>query len=205
MMVMMVFLFQPGQLSSQCCLTLHCLQQLRTGQLVPGRGDDGSMVIMLPQHGHCSIQLLLRNRIGPGEDDGGGSFDLVIVELAKVLHVYLYLAGVHNRHGIAQRHFCARHLLGSSDHIRQLAHAGGFNDDPVGVILADDLLQSLAKVAHQRAADTAGVHFGNVDTGLLQKTAVDADLTELIFNQDQLLAGIGLLDHLLDERGFSGA
>ena len=72
------------------------------------------------------------------------------------------------------------------------------------MVLLDNLSQSLAKITHQTAANTAGVHFGDVDTGILQKTAVNTDFTELIFNEHQLLALVGLRDHLFDQGCFAG-
>ena len=68
-----------------------------------------------------------------------------------------------------------------------------------------DLAQGLVKVAHQRAADAAGGHLADLHAGILQEAAVDADLPELVFNEYQLLALIGLAEHLLDERGLTGA
>ena len=68
-----------------------------------------------------------------------------------------------------------------------------------------DLAQGLVKVTHQRAADAAGGHLADLHAGILQETAVDADLAKLVFNEHQLLALIGLAEHLLDERGLTGA
>ena len=50
-----------------------------------------------------------------------------------------------------------------------------------------------------------GVDYFTIHAGILQETAVDADLPELVFNEYQLLALIGLAEHLLDERGLTGA
>ena len=210
--VMLVLLFflrqtlllQLGQFSSQGSLALHGFDQLGTGQVAPRGGDNGRHGIVLPQQRHGSIQLGLGNRIGAGQDDGRGSFDLIVVELAKVLHIELDLAGVGNRHGIAQGHFLTGHLFHSGDHIGQLAHTRGLNDDTVGMILADDLLQRLTKVAHQAAADAAGVHLRDVDTGFLQETTVDADLTELIFDEYQFLPLIAFRDHFFNQSGLAG-
>ena len=160
---------------------------------------------MLPDQGYGSIQLGLGHRVGTGQDDGGSGFDLVIVELTKVLHIDLDLTGIADSHGIAQSHIFVGDLLHSADNIGEFANTGGFDDDPVGIILCDDLLQGLAEVTHQRAADAAGVHLGDIDAGILQEAAVDADLAELIFDEHQLLACIGLLDHLFDEGSLAGS
>ena len=72
------------------------------------------------------------------------------------------------------------------------------------MVLADHLLQSAAKIAYQAAADTTGIHLGNVDTGFLEETTVDTDLAEFVFNENQLLTLVSLGNHLLDEGSFTG-
>ena len=165
-----------------------------TVQLVPGGGDDGGIGVLLPQHGHGGLELLLRQFLGPGEDDGAGGLDLVIVELAEVLHVDLHLGGV--RHGDEavelQLGILGGGILHCHDDVAELAHAGGLNENAVWVKLGGNLLQRLVEVANQGAANAPGGHLGDLDAGFLQKAAVDVDLAELVFNEDQLLAGIGL-------------
>ena len=197
--------FQTGQLRCQRCLAFHGLHQLLAGQLRPGGGDDGSRLVALPQHLNRGIQLGLGNGIGTGQDDGRGGLHLVVVEFSKVFGVNLDLACIHHSHGVAQSYIGTGNLIHGADHIRQLAHTGGLDDNPVGMVLPDDLFQSLSEVTHQRAADAAGVHLGNVDARVLQESAVDADFTEFILNQYQLLALVALGDHLLDQRGLTGA
>ena len=205
MVMVLMLLLQLCQLLGQGRLALQSVKDLLTGELAPGGGDDGGSGIVLSQHGHGGVQLCLGNGIGPGQDDGGSGFDLVVVELAEVLHVDLHLTGVHHCHGIAQGHGFAGDLVHGTDHIGQLAHAGGLNDDPVGIILLDHLGQGLAKVAHQGAADTAGVHLGDVNARILEEAAVNTDLAELVLNEHQFLTLVGLLDHLLDQSGFTGS
>ena len=69
----------------------------------------------------------------------------------------------------------------------------------------DYLMQRLAEVADQRAADAAGVHLVYANARVLHKAAVNADLAELVFDQHDLLAAVGFFDHFLDERGFARA
>ena len=204
-MLMVMFMFQRFQSLSKGVLTLHSCTKLFSCQFTPRRGNQRCIRVMLTKKRNRGIQLCLRNGICTGKDDGGSGFDLIVVELAKVLHVYLDLTCIHNRNRIAKGHFLIRYLLDSSDHIGKLANTGGFDDDTVRVILLNDLSQRLAEITHQRAADTAGVHLRDVDTGILQESAVNADLTELIFDKHQLLALVGFLDHLLDESRFSCA
>jgi hypothetical protein len=204
MVMMVMLLLQLCQLSCKGLLTRHGRQDLLTGQLAPRRGDNGCLCIMLPEHRNGGIQLRLRNQIRTGQNNGGRSLHLIVIELTEVLHIHLDLAGIHHRNGVAKGHILVGDLLNGTNHVGQLAHAGGLDDDPVGVILADDLLQRLTKIAHKGAANAAGIHLGNVDAGILQEAAVNADLTELILNQHQLLSGIGFLNHFLDQRGLTG-
>ena len=208
--MLVVMLLMMGMLQLLHCLfqgilPCHGLQNLLAGQLGPGSGHQGGMGIVLADQLHGSIQLRLRHCIGAGKDDGFGGFNLIIVELAKVFHIYLNLADIRNRHGAAQHHIFVGHLFHRRDHIAELAHAGGLDHDPVGVILLDHLIQRLAEIAHQAAANAAGVHFRNVNAGILQETAVNTDLTKLIFDQYQLLTAICFLNHFLDQRGLTGA
>ena len=149
------------------------------------------------------VKLALGDGIGPGQDDGGGGLDLVVVELSEVLHIDLHLPGVGHGNGVAQGDVLAGDLVHRADDVGELAHAGRFNENPVGMVLLDDLGQGLTEIAHQRAADTAGVHLRNVDPGILKEAAVDADLTELILDEHKLLALVGFADHLFNQGGLA--
>ena len=201
-MVVMVCLFlQLFQLCGNGCATIHSTQQLGAAELIPGSGHDGSVVIVFPKHFNCLMKLLLGNTIGTGQHDCGSGFHLIVIKLAKVLHINLDLTCIYHRNGIAQGH--TLYLFHRCDHIRQLAHTGGLDDDAFRGIGIQRLPQSLTKIAHQGAANAAGVHLRNIDTGILQKTAVNADLTEFVLDQHQLLSCVCLLNHFLDQGGFT--
>ena len=210
--VLFLLLVEAGSLQRQLLqlglkgvFLLHGLQDLLSGELVPGRGDDGGHSVMLPQQGHHLVQLLLLHAGGAAEDDGAGVFDLVIEKLAEVFHIHFALAGVgHGGKAVEDGVFHIQ-VFHRADHIGKLAHAGGLDEDPVGMILLHHLAQRLAEIAHQTAADAAGVHLGDVDARILQKAAVDADLAEFVFDEHQLLALIGLPDQLFNERGLACA
>ncbi|EFQ06437.1 hypothetical protein HMPREF9436_02125 [Faecalibacterium cf. prausnitzii KLE1255] len=216
MVVMLFFLVLVGVLliglcshSDQLCLEVvlggHGLQDLLTGQLVPCGGHDGSGGVLLTQHGDRSGDLLFAGGLGAAEQDAACVADLVVVELAEVLHIHLHL--VHIGHGdkAVQLHIqMLGHAFHSAGHIGELAHAGGLDDDAVGVVLLHHLLQGGAEVAHQRAADAAGVQLVDLDAAFLQKAAVNADLAELVLDQHHLLAGKGLFDELFDQGSFTG-
>ena len=196
---------QAGQLFLEGILVLHGLQDLLTVQFFPGSGDDGGVGIVLPQQSHGGQEFFLLHPAGTAEDDGGSVFDLVVIKLPKVLHVNLALGGVgHSDEGV-QGNVMVVQPLHRTDDVRQLAYARGFNDDAVRVVLEQNLLQRLPKVTHQAAADAAGVHFRDLHPGVLQEPAVDANFTELIFDEHQLFPLVGFLNQFFDQCGFSGA
>ena len=87
--------------------------------------------------------------------------------------------------------------------IGQLADSGRLDDDVVRVELLHNLLQCFGKVTDQAAADAARIHLSDVDACFLKETAVDTDLTEFIFDQDNLLSCKHIADKLLDQRRLS--
>ena len=205
--VLLVGLGSHGdQLSLEVVLGGHGLQDLLAGQGVPGGGDDGGGGVLLAQHGHSGGDLFLGGVLGAAQDDAACVADLVVVELTEVLHIHLDLVDVGHGDEAAQLNIqMLGHALDSAGHVGQLADAGGLDDDAVGVVLLHHLLQSGAEIAHQRAADAAGVQLIDLDAGLLQKAAVDADLAELVLDEHDLLACKGLFDELLDKGGLTGA
>ena len=156
------------QLSLEVVLGGHGLQDLLAGQGVPGGGDDGSGGVLLTQHGHSGGDLFLGGVLGAAQDDAACVADLVVVELTEVLHIHLDLVDVGHGNEAAQLNIqMLGHALDSAGHVGQLADAGGLDDDAVRVVLLHHLLQSGAEIAHQRAADAAGVQLIDLDAGLL--------------------------------------
>ena len=130
--------------------------------------------------------------------------DLIVEELAEVLLIHLALLGIDYCGEAVQFHVMGMDILDCTNDIAQLAHAGRFDQDAIRVVLFQHLFQSLAKVAYQTTADTAGVHLGDLYAGVLQKAAVNTDLAEFVFDEHQLFANIAFLNQFLDQRGFTG-
>ena len=207
-MMMVLVLLLLGQLlqsSRQGIPAFHGRQQLLAVQFVPRGRHNGGGGVLLPQQGHTGIQLFLAHPGRTAQNNGAGMLHLVIEELTEVSHIHLGLGGIHHGGKTVQHHIVHFQVLHRPDDIAEFAHTRGFNEDTVGVIGIHHLPQRLAEIAHQTAADAAAVHFGNANTRFLQKAAVNADLAKLIFNEDELLAGIGLSDQLLDEGRFASA
>ena len=153
---------------------------------------------------HRFIQLLVRQR-RVREDDAACVLHLIEEEFAEVLQVHFALLGVDD--GAEGVEFGMREprALHGADDVGELPHARRLDDDAVGRELLLHLFQSLGKVAHERAADAARIHLGDLDARVFEEAAVHADLAELVLDEHDLLARIGFLDEFLDERRLAGA
>ena len=74
---------------------LHGGEQFGAGELLPGGGDQRGLCVVRAHQLHRPCELFLAGDVGMGEDYAVGSFDLVVEELAEVLHVHLTLCRVH--------------------------------------------------------------------------------------------------------------
>ena len=193
------------ELGGQRVAPLHRLEDLLAVKLRPRRGHDRGGRVLLAQQRHGGVELLGADALGAREDDGARVLDLVVEELTEVLHVHPALVRVHDGREAVEHQLVGLHALHGADDVAQLADARGLDEDAVGVELREHLLQRVGKVAHEAAADAAGVHLVDLHAGVLEEAAVDGDLAELVFDQHDLFARVGLGDQLFDERGLAGA
>ena len=194
------------QLGDEVALAVHDGDDLCAGQDGPVGGDDGGGGVLLSQQGNGGSNLLLTGVAGAAQDDAGRMADLVVIELTEVLHIHLDLVHVGDGDKAVQDDGqILGDALDGAGHVGQLADARRLNEDAVRVVGLDDLLQCLAEIADQAAADAAGVQLIDLNAGLAHEAAVDADLAEFVLDQDNLLTGEGLLDELFDKGGLAGA
>ena len=195
---------QALQLGGQGVATLHSCQQLLTRKLLPIGGNDHGILVVGAEQLHRLGDLFLGQMPRMGKDDGAGVLYLIVEEFPKVFHIHFALGGVYYGDKGGKLQAVRAHILHGTDHVRELAHAGGLDQDAVGVILLQHLHQGLAEIAHQRAADAARIHLGDADARLLQKAPVNADLAEFVLDQHQSLALVAVGDQFFDEGGFTG-
>ena len=205
-MVMLVGMAHHLVGAQQALGALDHIQHLRAGELIPGRGDDAGVRVVLPQEVDALLDALLGGVLGAAEDDGLGVLDLVDEELAEVLGVHAALADIGNGGAALEGDFVAvHHVHHNAADVGELAHTGGLDDDAVGMIGIDQLVQRAAEVAHQRAADAAGVQLGDLDAGIAHEAAVHANLAVFILQQNHLFIAERAAQQLLDQRGLARA
>ena len=193
------------QLLFKGILVLHRLENLCAGELIPRGGNDGGVLVVLAQQSDAGFKLFGLDTVRAAQNDGVCVLDLVVIELAEVLHVHFALVCIGNGGEAVQRNVFHVQVLHGTDHIAQLAYAGRLDQNAVRVVGLQHLTQRLAEVAHKAAADAALAHLGDFNAGVLQKAAVNGNLAELVFDEDELFALKSFGDQLADQRGFACA
>ena len=193
------------QLLFKGILVLHRLENLCAGEQIPRGGNDGGVLVVLAQQSDAGFKLFGLDTVRAAQNDGVCVLDLVVIELAEVLHVHFALVCIGNGGEAIQRNVFHVQVLHGTDHIAQLAYAGRLDQNAVRVVGLQHLTQRLAEVAHKAAADAALAHLGDFNAGVLQKAAVNGNLAELVFDEDELFALKSFGDQLADQRGFACA
>ena len=202
LMLVVVLMLHVLQLFVQS-VVLHRLDYLLAAELVPRRADESGLGIELLEKLGRGKDLFRARSVGAAHDDEVGVLYLIVEELAEVAHVHAALARIDDSDLCAD--VCTLDLLHGMRHVAELADAGRLDDDTIRCVLLHDLLERLRKVADQRAADAAGIHFGYLNAGVLQETAVNCDLAEFVLDKNELFVFVALSYQLADERSFARA
>ncbi len=185
--------------------TLHCGKNIVARKGIPLGGNDHRFGIVFLDKGYRLVDLILQNACRMTENDTRRALDLIVEELTEITHIHLTLFRVNDGNEAVQRKPFVMKVTDCADNIRELADAGGLDNNALGRIFLNDLRKRLSEIAYERAADTARIHLVDHDARIGKKAAVNADLTELIFNEHDLFAGIGLLYELFNERRLTRA
>ena len=191
MVVMLSLLGKLLKLARKGILLLHSGENCSAVKGIPRGGDDSRLGVMLTQKCYRLFKLFLVHARRAAENDGARVCDLVTVELAEIFKIYAALGGVGDGGEAVEKHVLSSNALHGVDHVGKLTDARGLDKNTVGMEFVKHLAKGLGEVAHKAAADASAVHFGDLDARLAEKSAVDADLAELVFNKNHLLSHIG--------------
>ena len=181
-------------------------QHLGRIEFIPRSSDDAGLFIVLPEQGDALFDAVFACILGTAENDGFGIFDLVDEEFAEVAGVDPALADVGNGGAACQLHIMGlRDIVDNLADIGELADAGRLNENAVRMVGIDQFCKGFVEIAHQRAADTAGIELGHLNACVLHEAAVDADFAVFIFKEHQLFAFKSAVQKLLDQRGLTCA
>jgi hypothetical protein len=182
-------------------------QQRISGQVIPRRRHDADTRMLFFHQRAALLDALRGQQLRTAENHRRARLNLVEEELAEVLHIHAALARVHNGRAAGHNEVAVAFLraLDGSEDFAQLAHAGRLNQQAVRMILRNQVINRLLEVAHQRAADAAGIQLINDDARILHKAAVHADFAIFIFQQDDFFLRNAARQQLFDERRFARA
>ena len=182
-------------------------QQRISGQVIPRRRHDADARMLLFHQRAALLDALRGQQLRAAENHRRARLNLVEEELAEVLHIHAALACVHNGRAAGHNEVAVAFLraLDGGEDFAQLAHAGRLNQQAVRMILRNQIIDRLLEVAHQRAADAAGIQLINDDARILHKAAVHADFAIFIFQQDDFFLRNAARQQLFDERRFARA
>lgn len=157
-------------------------QQRVSGQIIPRRCHDADARMLLFHQRAALLDALRGQQLRAAENHRRARLNLVEEELAEVLHIHAALARVHNGRAAGHNEVAVAFLrtLDGGEDFAQLAHAGRLNQQAVRMILRNQVINRLLEVAHQRAADAAGIQLINDDARILHKAAVHADFAIFI-------------------------
>ena len=150
MMVMMLVLFlECLYCILKSVLMLHCRKDLLTVKTIPRGCDKNCVLVMLTKKLYAFGGLLLACRLGMRKHDCRRISDLVVIELAKVLHIHLALLNVGN--GCKAIKHCTVLLcsLCCANNVRKLTNTRGLDNNSVGLEFVKHLYKCLRKIAYK--------------------------------------------------------
>ena len=137
-MVMMLFLKLPNSFVKSV-LSLNSRKDISAREVVPRGSYDGGTRIMLSEQSESLVKLMLLDIIGVGKNYGRCRCNLVVVKLAKVLHIHLALSCVCNRGEAIEHRAVGIYTLYRADNVRKLTDARRLYYDSVRVKLVKHL------------------------------------------------------------------
>ena len=202
-MVLMNFVLKLFQFSLKSAFLFHSLKNLSSIQFRPWSCNQSSIAVVLADKLYTELKLVRLYTICMAENYRSGILYLVVKKFTEVFHIHFAFIGINNScEGIKHSILCL-YVLHSTDNIGKLAHTRGFNKYTVGRKLIQNLFECFAKIAHKATANTAGIHLGNLYTGILQKSTVDTDFTKLVFNKHKLFTLVRFLYKLFNQGSFT--
>ena len=127
MLMLLLFLFPEHVISKfidQRAGSFHCFQDLCSCDLIPGRCDHSCLFVFTADHGDRGIQFFRSQLLCPAQDDRPRALDLIIIELAEILHVHPDLLCVSNCCQAVHLHIAVRsNIFNGAAYIRKLSYA----------------------------------------------------------------------------------
>ena len=129
--------------------------------------------------------------------------NLIVIELTEVTDLHLAFSCIRNGSKAIKLRIGSLELLNCLYNVGKLSYTRGLYYDPVGLVLYENLLKSLSEITDERATDATRIHLCNFNSGILKKSSVNTDLTELVLYKNYLFVVIRFLYKLFYKSGLT--
>ena len=197
MMVMMLVLHKALKLLLDRRTSFHSGKQLLPVKSSNRSGYHNRATVMLLNQSKCLGKLLFGGLIGVAENNTSRVFYLIVEELTEILHIHFALINVNNNGKAVELNILCARGSNRTDNVAELSYARRLDKHSVGSILRNHLFKRFAEISNERATDTTGIHFGYIDSRILQESAIYAYLAEFVLNENYLLTRIRFVDKLV--------
>jgi hypothetical protein len=177
--------------------SLHSPEQLLGVKLCNRSRHENCAFVMLPDKRYRLLELLFRGFIGMAENDTARVFYLIPEKLTKVFQIHFALVYVGNDRKAIELYILCRRISDRSDNVGKLANARRLDYNAIRRVFVYNLSECLAEISNERAADTSRIHLGYIDARILEKSAVYAYLSKLVFDKHQPLSLVRFLYELI--------
>ena len=160
---------------------------------------------MLSEQFYNAVEFFIGNIFCMAEYNRTCMLNLIVEKLAEILHIHFSFICVNYRCKAVKSKLFGVNLFNCRNNVAQFSDSRRLDNNTLGRKLNQHLFECLAEVTNQAAADTAGIHLCYLYARLFEETAVDADLTEFIFDKDDFFSAVCLCDKLFNKRSFARA
>ena len=145
MMVMMVLMLFLKSLKRrvESILFLHSGEDILAVELVPRSGYNGCCSVVLSDKLNCAFNLLRLGNVGMRKNYRRCVSNLIVIELAKVLHIHLALIYIGNGGKAVKLGVLCLNRLYRLDYIGELTYSAGLDDNSVGMEFVKHLNERL--------------------------------------------------------------
>ena len=143
MMVMLMLFLKLLDSLSKRILLLHSGKDILTVKLVPRSSNYSSGLVVLSDKLNCSLNLIALGNICVGKNYTRRVSNLIVIELAKVLHIHLALINVGNGCKGVKRSLVGFNGAHRLDNVGKLAYTAGLDNNSIGMVFIKHLTKRL--------------------------------------------------------------
>ena len=142
-MMMLMLLFKSLYGIGESIAAFHSGKNILAVKVIPRSSNDGGVGIVLAKKLNALGNLMILGSLSMRENDCGRVCDLIVIELAKVLHIHLAFVYVGNGGECIKCGSLTLNRLCGTDYVGKLANSRGFDNNAIGIILLKHLCKRL--------------------------------------------------------------